>query len=100
MARRVSAVEINYERIGRHLMHPTAREILQLVVLADGPVSPKALAGELEMPIGDVAYHVRGLAGAPAGLYVELPLLRLAATRPVRGSTEHFYVPTEDALRR
>jgi hypothetical protein len=45
--------------------------------------SPSALAGQLELPVGIVAYHVRRL--------VELGWLRLVSQRARRGSVEHFY---------
>jgi len=44
---------------------------------------PQALAGQLELPVATVAYHVQRL--------VELRYLRLVRARPRRGSLEHLY---------
>lgn len=69
------------------LSHPTRRAILRQY-LADGKrrrLSPARLAETFDMPVNDVAYHVRVL--------VRNKALRLWETKPVRGATEHFYVP-------
>jgi hypothetical protein len=46
-------------------------------------ISPRDLSERLEMGLPDVAYHVRVLA--------ECDAITLVRTRPVRGSTQHFY---------
>jgi hypothetical protein len=69
------------------LSHPTRRAILR-EYLGDGERhrrhSPARLAETLDMPVNDVAYHVRVLARNNA--------LSPCGTKPVRGATEHFYV--------
>lgn len=54
-----------------------------LVMLAERVASPAELAREFSAPVSNVGYHVRGL--------VDANLIELVDTRPVRGSTEHFY---------
>ena len=61
--------------------HPVRVQILER--LDRRVASPSALAGQLELPVGIVAYHVRRL--------VELGWLRLVSQRARRGSVEHFY---------
>lgn len=62
--------------------HPLRVQIV--AALAGGARrSPSDLAGELGLPLGNVAYHVRQLAG--------LNVIELAATRPKRGAVEHIY---------
>lgn len=69
------------------LSHPTRRAILR-EYLADGKRrrrrSPARLAAAFDMPVNDVAYHVRVLARNNA--------LSPCGTQPVRGATEHFYI--------
>jgi DNA-binding transcriptional ArsR family regulator len=70
------------------LGHPTRRRILR--EMCDGPpASPRELAERLGDTLSNVSYHFRVLADAGA--------LQLVATRPVRGSTQHFYGVTIDA---
>ena len=70
------------------LRHPLRQRILRaLSGLTDGPRSPKQLSDLLDRPLSNVSYHVRVLAKCEA--------LELVRTRPVRGSVEHFYSPSE-----
>ena len=48
-----------------------------------GGISPARAAGLLELPIGNVSYHVRQLS--------KFGLIENTHTRPVRGAVEHFY---------
>lgn len=48
--------------------------------------SPKQLSDELEMPIGNVSYHMR--------LLNDLGAVKLVDTAQRRGATEHFYQAT------
>lgn len=48
-----------------------------------GRLSPRELAEGLAEPLSTVSYHVRVLTACGA--------LELVGTRPVRGSTQHFY---------
>jgi DNA-binding transcriptional ArsR family regulator len=67
------------------LGHPLRRRILREMTRA-GKASPRELAETLSEPLSNVSYHVRVLADCEA--------LRLVGTRPVRGSTQHFYRAT------
>jgi DNA-binding transcriptional ArsR family regulator len=64
------------------LGHPTRRQILREM---DGgpPASPRELTELLGDTLSNVSYHFRVLAQAG--------VLKLVSTRPVRGSTQHFY---------
>lgn len=63
----------------------------QLQEFKDGPgVSPNALSGLLEEPLGNVSYHVKTL--------LEYGCVALTKTEPRRGAVEHFYRTTSKAL--
>ena len=70
------------------LGHPTRRRILREM---DGgpPASPRELTERLDDTLSNVSYHFRVLA--------EAGVLKLVSTRPVRGSTQHFYGMEIDA---
>ena len=70
------------------LGHPTRRQILREM---DGgpPASPRELTERLDDTLSNVSYHFRVLA--------EAGVLKLVSTRPVRGSTQHFYGMEIDA---
>ncbi len=70
------------------LGHPARRQILREM---DGgpPASPRELTERLGEALSNVSYHFRVLADAG--------VLTLVSTRPVRGSTQHFYGMTIDA---
>jgi len=57
-----------------------------LTVLAEGVASPSQLAAELDLPVQNVAYHIREL--------VKVGCIELVRTKKGR-STEHFYRMTE-----
>jgi DNA-binding transcriptional ArsR family regulator len=64
------------------LRHPTRRRVLR--EMADGePISPRELSRLLDLPLSNISYHVRVLAGCGAVV--------LVGTEPVRGSMQHFY---------
>lgn len=67
------------------LGHPLRRRILREMARAE-KASPRELAEALAEPLSNVSYHVRVLADCDA--------LKLVGTRPVRGSTQHFYRAT------
>jgi DNA-binding transcriptional ArsR family regulator len=70
------------------LGHPTRRQILR--EMAGGPpASPRELTERLGDTLSNVSYHFRVLA--------EAGVLKLVSTRPVRGSTQHFYGMEIDA---
>jgi DNA-binding transcriptional ArsR family regulator len=54
-----------------------------LTIFAERVASPNEISQQLDMPVGDVSYHVRTLKDAG--------VIELVDERPVRGSTEHFY---------
>jgi len=70
------------------LGHPTRRQILREM---DGgpPASPRELTERVGDSLSNVSYHFRVLA--------EAGVIKLVSTRPVRGSTQHFYGMEIDA---
>ena len=70
------------------LGHPLRRRILRRMS-DEKAISPRELATLLREPLSNVAYHVRVLARCEAAT--------LAATRPRRGSMQHFYRRTIEA---
>lgn len=61
-----------------------------LTVLAERTASPNELKDILDVPLGDAAYHVKRL--------LDLGVIELVDTRPVRGAVEHFYRAIERPL--
>lgn len=72
---------LDWEAITRELVHPTVVEVL--VLCERRTLSPKQMSDELDMPLGQLSYHVRRLADAG--------LLELVDTEPRRWALEHFY---------
>ena len=70
------------------LGHPTRRRILREME-GGPPASPRELTERLDDTLSNVSYHFRVLA--------EAGVLKLVSTRPVRGSTQHFYGMEIDA---
>ena len=68
-------------RLAKALSHPLRAHILTL--LNERVASPNVIATQLEVPLGNVSYHVKTL--------VELGCIELVATEPRRGAIEHFY---------
>ena len=64
------------------LRHPMRRRILRRMD-DEVAISPRELSRLLHEPLSNVSYHVRVLA--------ECGAVVLAATKPVRGSMQHFY---------
>jgi DNA-binding transcriptional ArsR family regulator len=64
------------------LGHPTRRQILRKMS-GQPPTSPRQITEKLDETLSNVSYHFRVLA--------ESGVLELITTRPVRGSTQHFY---------
>lgn len=69
-------------RVVKALSHPTRRRILELLQERE-LASPVELAGDLEIPLGTVSYHVRKLE--------ELGFIELASRTQRRGAIEHHY---------
>lgn len=74
------------QEVLKALNHPLRRRILR--ALHDGvrAKSPIQLSRELKVPVSNVSYHVRVLR--------DKGVVTLISTRPVRGSSEHFYSST------
>jgi DNA-binding transcriptional ArsR family regulator len=70
------------------LGHPTRRQILR-EMNGGPPASPRELTERLDDTLSNVSYHFRVLA--------EAGVIKLVSTRPVRGSTQHFYGMEIDA---
>ena len=64
------------------LKHPLRRQILKAVGTEDA-ISPREISQAIGQPLSNVSYHVRVLA--------ECDAITLVSTKPVRGSTQHFY---------
>lgn len=79
MARRDSSDET---KLLGALSNPLRRQILRR--MRDGEaLSPLQLAEEFDLPVSNIAYHVRVLAGCGA--------VRLVRVKPVRGALKHYY---------
>lgn len=74
------------------LNHSARRQILRAMspLEAAGPTSPVEAAASLELPLTTVSYHFRVLAATGAVDEVD--------RRPVRGTIQHFYEPSETLL--
>jgi predicted transcriptional regulator len=75
------------QRLARALTHALRAQALELI--AAGPTSPKAIAGELGVDVRSVAYHVRVLR--------ELGCIELIDAQQRRGAVEHIYRVVERA---
>lgn len=79
------AVRSKSKEIDRALVrvagHPV--KVRALTVLTERSASPKEIADQLGIPIGQVSYHVRVLE--------QMGMIELIGTRQVRGAVEHFY---------
>ncbi len=80
-ARLVEANEPRHIDLLKALAHPVRMHLLG--VLSYRPISPAEFARERGEPVSKVAHHFRSLE--------KLGCIELMHTRPVRGSTEHFY---------
>lgn len=90
---------INYALIGRALLHPVQEAILKAF---DRPgvstLSPNQLANLIDIPLGNISYHVGMLAGTRGkSRFADSPVLELVRTEPRRGAVEHFYRLTDSA---
>ncbi|HKO38179.1 MAG TPA: hypothetical protein VJU14_07415 [Solirubrobacterales bacterium] len=61
-----------------------------MMIRVNGPISPAAIARELEADTKAVSYHVRKLR--------EFNCVELIKTKVTRGTVEHFYIATEHHL--
>jgi DNA-binding transcriptional ArsR family regulator len=67
--------------LAKALSHPVRAQVL--TILNARVASPTQIAQELELPLGNVSYHVKELE--------KYGCIELVRTRPARGGTEHFY---------
>ena len=80
MAARSKSKEIDRALV-KVVGHPV--KVRALTVLTERSASPKEIADQLGIPIGQVSYHVRVLE--------QMGMIELIGTRQVRGAVEHFY---------
>jgi DNA-binding transcriptional ArsR family regulator len=85
---RRSGEEIVDARFAKAIAHPLRVRIM--AELHRGPMSPAEYAAKFGGTLENVAYHFRTL--------MECDCVRVAAERPRRGATEHFYENTQWAL--
>jgi hypothetical protein len=69
------------QRLATALSNPLRARAFELI--AEGVASPKLIAGDLDLDVRTVAYHVRVLH--------KLGCIELMETRPRRGAVEHVY---------
>jgi DNA-binding transcriptional ArsR family regulator len=74
-------VDVTDPRVVKALAHPLRVRILSM--LDEGVHSPSEIAEKVDLPIGNVSYHVRQLAN--------LGLVKLVRETPRRGAVEHYY---------
>jgi DNA-binding transcriptional ArsR family regulator len=68
-------------RLVKALSHPLRAR--SLAILNERTASPKEIHEQLDVPLGNVTYHVKVLG--------ELGCIELVKTTPRRGATEHYY---------
>lgn len=88
MATRAQRRQATQSRI-KALSHPLRAEAF-MMIRVNGPISPAAIARELEADTKAVSYHVRKLR--------EFNCVELIKTKVTRGTVEHFYIATEQHL--
>lgn len=83
MATRFGKAEVSEadKTLAKALSHPV--RAAALTILNARVASPTEIAAELELPLGNVSYHVNEL--------VKYGCVELVRTRPNRGALEHFY---------
>ena len=69
------------ETVAQAVAHPLRIEALS--ILTERAASPKELAAELGLPVGNVSYHVRELE--------RIGMIELVDEKQRRGAIEHFY---------
>ena len=73
--------ELQNPALVQALAHPLRARMLS--ILQEREASPKELAGEFEIPLANVAYHIQVLR--------KLKLIKLVKKTPRRGAVEHHY---------
>lgn len=69
------------ETLVKVVAHPL--RVQALSILAERAASPKEIAAELNVPVGNISYHVRELEG--------VGMIELVEEKKRRGAIEHFY---------
>jgi DNA-binding transcriptional ArsR family regulator len=69
------------QRLTHAVNHPVRLDAL--VILSERSASPNEIAGELDVPLGTVSFHVKELA--------DMKAIELVKTEPRRGAIEHYY---------
>jgi DNA-binding transcriptional ArsR family regulator len=88
-------VDVTDPRVVKALAHPVRVRILSM--LDESVLSPSEIAGQIDVPIGNVSYHTRQL--------LELGMIKLVRETKRRGAVEHHYTAearpmiTDDAWR-
>jgi DNA-binding transcriptional ArsR family regulator len=72
------------------LRHQTRRKIMVALVASKQPMSPREFSTKVEMPLSNASYHFRVLA--------QMEAITLVDTKPVRGSVQHFYLPSPEFM--
>jgi DNA-binding MarR family transcriptional regulator len=88
MATRAQRRQATQSRI-KAMSHPLRAEAFKLIRVK-GPISPAAIARELEADTKAVSYHVRKLR--------EFNCIELVDTKVTRSTVEHFYIATEQHM--
>ena len=88
MATRAERRQATQSRI-KAMSHPLRAEAFRLI-RDNGPISPVAIARELEADTKDVSYHVRKLR--------EFNCIELVDTKVTRSAVEHFYITTDQHM--
>ncbi len=68
-------------------MSPVRQQLLRILTLADGPMTPKMLSDRLEISPSSVQHHLRKL--------LELGIVELSHTEEINGITARYYRPAE-----
>jgi hypothetical protein len=80
----LEAPPIDWEAMARAFVHPLKISILEVLAIDGGrTLSPNQMAYELQMPLGNVSFHVEKLR--------DQRFLDEVNSEPVRGALEHFY---------
>lgn len=76
------------EVLAKALSHPLRVKVL--AILSKKIASPTEISSQVDMPLGNVAYHVRVLE--------ELGLIELVKEERAQGSIAHFYKPVKQSI--
>lgn len=74
----------NNDNLIAALNHKLRRQTLRRLNRSASPLSPTNLSDEMEVPVGNVSYHM--------GVLRKCGAVSMVDERPVRGAVEHFFV--------